>query len=131
MEKLGAVAYPCCMRLDEKARENLPDDTGRDGLPNAASSRAYYAAYLAVADGALRAGLPFSDSSRTYFRHDLLADEAGRWSILDDDGCDVLRHLHGLRIKADYLEDQVDMEEASLAFDAATQLVNRLLPEAG
>ncbi len=125
------------MRLDEKARENLeaaerllPDDADRDALPNAATSRSYYAAYLAVADAALRAGLPFSDSSRTYFRHDLLADEAGRLGILDDNGCDALHLLHGLRIKADYLEDQVDLQEASIAYDSAAQLVTRLLGEA-
>lgn len=125
------------VRLDEKARENLeaaerllPDDAGRDGLLNAAASRAYYAAYLAVADRALGAGLAFTDRDSTYFRHDDLPDDACRWGIIDDDGRDELSHLYALRIKADYLEDQVDLEEATLAHAVAERFVARLVEEA-
>ena len=124
------------MRLDEKARENLeaverllPDDAGRDGLLNAAASRAYYAAYLAVADRALDAGLTFTDREGTYFRHDDLPDDAGRWGILDDDGRDELSHLYALRIKADYLEDQIDLEEATQAHTIAHRFVENLIGE--
>ena len=123
------------MRLNEKAMENLeackrllPDDEfENDCLPNAAAARAYYAAYLAVADRALRNGEYFTASSRDYFRHDTLPQEARRWGILDSDGSEELELLWGLRIKADYQEDQVALDEASQAFDIAEQLVNRLL----
>jgi hypothetical protein len=72
------------MRLDEKARENLEAverlvSTG-DGnclpLSNAAASRAYYAAYLAVADRAQRDGRVFDSARSDYYRHDTLPDHA-------------------------------------------------------
>lgn len=122
------------MRLDEKARENLqaaerllPDDADRDGLLNAAASRAYYAAYLAVADRALRDRVDFTNHEASYYRHDGLPDDALRWGILDEDGRDELTLLYGLRIKADYLEDQVELEEASEAYEAAARMVTNLL----
>lgn len=122
------------MRLDEKAKENLeaaerllPDERGRDGLFNAAASRMYYAAYLAVADRALRAGRGFTDDQRSYFRHDRLARDAQRWGILDGGDAEELEALYSLRIRADYLEDHVDFDEASLAYEGAQRLVSRLL----
>ena len=125
------------MRLDEKARENLeaaerllPDEHERPGLFNAAASRAYYAAYLAVADRALRAGCKFTDRNGTYYRHDRLSNDARGWGILDEEAADALFHLHGLRIKADYAEDQIDVEEATVAYNEATRLVTGLLGEA-
>lgn len=128
------VAYPARVRLDEKAKENLeaaerllPDGVGRDGLLNAAASRSYYAAYLAVADRALRIGVPFTDAGRSYFRHDRLPRDAKSWGVLDAEGAEELEILHSLRIRADYLEDQVELDEASLAHDGAERLVTRLL----
>jgi hypothetical protein len=79
------------MRLDEKAKENLEAverlvSTG-DGrllpLSNAAASRAYYAAYLAVADRAQRDGRGFDSARLEYYRHDTLPGNALGWSILD------------------------------------------------
>ena len=86
--------------FDEKARENvraaarlLPEEVGDgvdeaapfEGLPNAAASRAYYAAYLAIAHRAQHRGLPFtSTSGKEYYRHDSLPDDAARWGIIDD-----------------------------------------------
>lgn len=125
------------MRLEEKAKENLdaaerllPDETGREGLFNAAASRSYYAAYLAVADRALQHGIEFTDDERSYFRHDRLPRDAKAWGILDDEGVEELEILHSLRIRADYLEDQVAVDEAALAYDGAERLVTRLLGEA-
>ena len=125
------------MRLDEKAKENLeaaerllPDEAGREGLFNAAASRSYYAAYLAVADRALQHGVDFTDDERSYFRHDRLPRDAKAWGILDDEGVEDLEILHSLRIRADYLEDQIEVDEASLAYDGAERLVTRLLGEA-
>jgi hypothetical protein len=64
------------VRFDEKARENLeaaerllPDEDGLiDALSNASASRAYYAAYLAIADTARR-----QDRDYTGKRLDLLS----------------------------------------------------------
>ena len=129
------------MRFDEKARENLeaaerllPDDGGaRDALSNAAASRAYYAAYHAVADCAQRTGIPFNDGSREYYQHDRLPNDVLAWGLLDADGCDDLRLLYNRRLKADYYEDLVELEEASEeaseAFDIAHDLVSHLLSE--
>ena len=124
------------MRLDEKAKENLeaaerllPDEQGRHGLFNAAASRMYYAVYLTVADRALRGGRGFTDDGLSYFRHDRLPRDAQRWGILDGDDAEELEILHSLRIRADYLEDQVDFDEASLAYDGAQRLVGRMLGE--
>src|SRR5207244_12324532 len=84
------------MRLDEKARENLEAverllATGTDDvvlpLCNAAASRAYYAAYLAVADRAQRDGRGFVPT-REYYTHDSLPDEAFDWAILNADQSD-------------------------------------------
>ena len=133
----GGVAYVARVRLDEKAKENLeaaerllPDEVGRDGLPNAAASRSYYAAYLAVADRAVRSGVPFTDDGRSYFRHDRLPRDAKSWGILDAESADELEILHSLRIRADYWEDQVELGEASMAYEGAERLVSRLLGEA-
>jgi uncharacterized protein (UPF0332 family) len=122
------------VRLDEKAKENLeaaerllPDEAGREGLFNAAASRMYYAAYLAVADRALQSGVAFTDDRQGYFRHDRLPHDAKSWGILDEDGADVLELLYSLRIRADYLDDQVDFDEASLAYEGAERLVSKLL----
>jgi uncharacterized protein (UPF0332 family) len=131
------VPYLPRVRLDEKARENLeaaerllPDEAGREGLLNAVASRSYYAAYLAVADRALQKGSAFTDAGRSYFRHDRLPRDARSWGILDDEGAEELEILHSLRIRADYLEDQVGFDEASLAYDGAERLVSRMLGEA-
>ena len=49
----GGETLTAMMRL-------LPDEDGREGLHNAAASRAYYAAYLAVAHVAQREGIDFT-----------------------------------------------------------------------
>jgi uncharacterized protein (UPF0332 family) len=125
------------MRFDEKARENLeaaerllPGEDGlAEALSNASVSRAYYAAYLAVADRAQRVNRAFTDRNTTYYRHDTLPDDAYRWRIIGDDHRDDLRWLRDLRIKADYYEDQVTLEEASEALDVAAHLVGVALEE--
>lgn len=122
------------MRFDEKARESLeaverllPDEDGRDPLSNAATSRAYYAAYLAIADEAQRRRRDFTGQRADYYQHDRLADDAVAWGILDHEHGEDLRWLYGLRLKADYFEDQVSLDEASQAFDVAQALVQAAL----
>lgn len=124
--------------LEEKARENLEaatrlagDESGdNDYLPNAAASRAYYAAYLAVAHRAQARGRGFTAEATDYYRHDRLPEDAWRWGILDEDGREVLEWLRNMRIKADYHEDNVDFDEASEAIEQAAVLLERLLAEA-
>jgi hypothetical protein len=123
------------VRFDEKARESLEAadrllSTVQDTelpLHNAAASRAYYAAYQAVADRAQQVGIRFDGSRSDYYRHDTLPYLARDWRILDDDQSDELIFLHGLRVKADYMEDQVGYDEASTAADSARRLVVALL----
>lgn len=117
--------------MDEKAKENIEAverlvSTGTgDDLPlcNAAASRAYYAAYLAVADLAQREGRRFDSTQSEYYRHDTLPENAQRWTILDADLRDDLSWLRDLRVKADYWEDQVSYEEASEAASVAERFV--------
>jgi uncharacterized protein (UPF0332 family) len=124
------------MQLDEKARENLEaverllvrsDDGQIEPLSNAAASRAYYAAYQAVADCAHQQGLSFDSHEPQYYRHDTLPDRAHRWGILDEDSTDDLARLRDLRVKADYYKDMVEYDEASEAQVMARRIVATLL----
>jgi uncharacterized protein (UPF0332 family) len=133
---MAAVYTLLSMRLDEKARESLEaidrllarsDDGQVEPLSNAAASRAYYAAYQAVADCALRDGLDFDSPAPRYYHHDTLPDRVFDWGILDDDSRDGLSRLRDLRVKADYYEDQVHYDEASEAAAMAQRLVTSLL----
>lgn len=125
------------VRFDEKSRENLeaverllPDEDFHEALFNAAASRAYYAAYLAIADRAQQLYRGFTGEKATYYRHDTLADDAVAWGIIDHDLGDRLRWLYTTRIKADYYEDQVTLEEASRALDLARSVVTTVLGDA-
>lgn len=123
------------MEFDEKARESLeavdrllPDDAGdRDCLPNAVANRAYYAAYLAVAHVAQKRSMPFTSGTFDYYRHDTFPTEAARHGILDDAGRDDLDYLRNVRVKADYSEDPVELEEADQVAEIAKRLVGGLL----
>lgn len=137
MVRVHIISYAVHVRFDQKARENieaaerlLPDEDGAlDALSNAAASRAYYAAYLAVADRAQQMLLSFTSREFSYYRHDTLPDDAFIGGIFDDDHRDDLRWLRDLRIKADYYEDQVDIEEASQAITVARDILLVVLME--
>jgi uncharacterized protein (UPF0332 family) len=64
-----------------------------------------------------------------YFRHDSLPSNAVIWHILDEETSEDLAWLRDLRIKADYLEDIVLLEEASQALEVARILVDRACKE--
>ena len=64
-----------------------------------------------------------------YFRHDSLPSDAMIWHILDEDTSEDLAWLRDLRVKADYLEDIVLLEEASQALEVARTLVDRTSKE--
>lgn len=123
------------MEFDAKALENLEaverlqsdEDGVRECLGNAVANRAYYAAYHAVAHLAQARGIQFT-SDKGYYRHDTFADDARRSGILDDEGARALRELYAKRIKADYLADPVEFDEADLAAELAQKLVTKLLP---
>lgn len=132
----GSANLGSRMRLQEKAIENLEAaerliDT-RDGdlepLNNAAASRAYYAAYAAVADRVLRAGRPLP--GKGYFRHDSLPDDAFHHGFLTSELRETLVWLRDLRIKADYEEDQINYEEAALAAERAKALLHAMVGNA-
>lgn len=122
-------------RFDEKARENmeaaerlLPDESGeREALANASAARAYYGAYLAVADRAQQIGHTMTSKDGTWYRHDTLPREARAWGVIGEDDAEILSWLYALRIKADYREDQVSLEEASVAFGEARRIVTAML----
>jgi uncharacterized protein (UPF0332 family) len=120
--------------LDDKARENLEaaerllqDEQGRECLPNAAANRAYYAAYLAVAHVAQRDGVSFT-SPKKYYRHDTLPKVAAEHRLLDHSGAVALRWLYGVRVKADYTDEPVELEDANFAYEKAKLLVENLIP---
>ena len=122
--------------VEEKARENieaaerlLPDEDGRDALPNAAASRAYYAAYLAISYRAMRWGYPFTDRAGLYYRHDTLPDDAIAWGILDRRIAALFRDLYHLRLTADYSSGSASLEQASDAYDVARAIVAGVLKE--
>jgi len=124
------------MRFDEKAKESLEaverlldrsDDGAIEPLSNAAASRAYYAAYQAVADCAQVDRLGFDSRDSNYYRHDTLPERAREWGILSEDASEDLAFLRDLRVKADYFEDMVHYDEASEAQNIALALVTSLL----
>ena len=126
------------MRLVEKAKENFEAvdrllET-RDGdvepLANAAASRAYYAAYQVVVDRVVRTGRQVP-AGAMHYKHDVLPDHAFHFQILTHDLRESLIWLRDLRVKADYLQDQVEYDEASAAYDRAKQIIEAVLaPEA-
>jgi hypothetical protein len=92
-----------------------------------AASRAYYAAYLAIADCAQQAGIEFDSRDVNYYVHYRFPDLAFHRRIISIDERDDLSWLYGLRAKADYAEDQVHIDEASEAADVARRLVQKLV----
>lgn len=122
------------MSLAEKAKENLDAvdrlletaDGDLDALANAAASRAYYAAYQAVVERALQSGLqPLTGA--TYYRHDVLPDHAFHLQLLTYELRESLVWLRDLRVKADYQQDQVEYDEASIASERAKRIVDAML----
>ncbi|MCB9587928.1 MAG: HEPN domain-containing protein [Polyangiaceae bacterium] len=117
------------IRLDEKAQENLEAarhllDREAADLCSASASRAYFAAYLAVADLALQRGHRYPDGN--YFRHNEFPQLARTWRLLTDDQRDDLALIRDRRVKADYTQDFVDVSEASESLEIAESFVGLL-----
>ena len=121
--------------MERKAWENLSAARVlldvEDPCPNAAASRAYYAAYHACWHAMNEAGIPTPEvrPGIYYFLHEPLAHEARRVGVLDDQRSEDLFDLRELRIAADYLEEDVTVEEAREAVEAATVIVRHVLGE--
>ncbi len=121
--------------MERKAWENLAaarvllDD--EDPCPNAAASRAYYAAYHACWYALNALGIPTPEvrPGVYYFLHDPLPYEARRSGVLGDGASQELFDLLELRVAADYLEEDVTVEEAREALEAAAAIVRHVLGE--
>lgn len=125
---------PASMHLMEKAKENfeavdrlLDTKEGElEPLSNAAASRAYYAAYQVVVDHVMRRGHQIP-SGAMHYRHDVLPDHAFHVQVLTRELRESLVWLRDLRVKADYLRDQVEYDEASAASDRAKQIIDAVM----
>jgi uncharacterized protein (UPF0332 family) len=121
--------------MERKAWENLAaarvllDD--EDPCPNAAASRAYYAAYHACWHAMNEAGIPTPEvrPGVYYFQHEPLPYEARRVGILDTQASDVLTGLALMRVTADYLEDELTVEQVRTAVAQAATFIRQLLGE--
>jgi uncharacterized protein (UPF0332 family) len=121
--------------MERKAWENLAAARVllevEEPCPNAAASRAYYAAYHACWQAMNEAGIPTPQvrPGIYYFLHEPLPQEALDVGVLDGQGCDALEWLVQLRVVADYLVEELTVEVASSALELATRFVRRLLGE--
>ena len=121
--------------MERKAWENLAaarvllDD--EDPCPNAAASRAYYAAYHACWFAMNEAGIPTPEvrPGVYYFVHEPLSYETCQAGVLESWAGEWLFELRELRVAADYLEEDVTVDEAREALEAATTIVRHVLGE--
>lgn len=81
--------------------------------PNAAASRAYYAAYLACWFRLSEDGHPVPlHGARRYWRHDTFPNEILKAGIVDEEGSEVVDYLYSQRVIADYYPDDIGPAEA-------------------
>ncbi|REG25199.1 hypothetical protein ATI61_113263 [Archangium gephyra] len=121
--------------MERKAWENLAAARVlldvEDPCPNAAASRAYYAAYHACWHAMNEAGIPTPEvrPGIYYFLHEPLAYEAYRAGVLDDQTSEGLYELVRLRVSADYLEEELTVARAREALEKAMAIVQGVLGE--
>jgi uncharacterized protein (UPF0332 family) len=121
--------------MERKAWENLAAARVllevEDPCPNAAASRAYYAAYHACWQAMNEAGIPTPQvrPGVYYFLHEPLPQDALDVGVLDRDASKVLDWLVDLRVAADYTVDDVTVDLVRQALEAATRFVRCLLGE--
>ena len=119
--------------MKERAYENLKAAAmlakDADVFPNAATTRAYYAAYLACWWQLNQKGerTPVTEDGDEYFPHKKIADLARRRCVLDDDLAEKLDYLRDQRVRADYYPDGVAPAEARAAVADAELLVSHLV----
>ena len=102
-----------------------------NACPNAAASRAYYAAYHACWQAMNEAGIPTPEvrPGVYYFLHEPLLRDAVAAGVLDREASKALDWLAELRVAADYAVDDVTVELVMQALETATRFVRRLLGE--
>ncbi|HYO71130.1 MAG TPA: hypothetical protein VEU33_34120 [Archangium sp.] len=121
--------------MERKAWENLSAARVlldvEDPCPNAAASRAYYAAYHACWHAMNEVGIPTPEvrPGVYYFLHEPLAYEAYSAGVLDDQTSEGLHELVRLRVSADSLEEELTVARAREALEKATAIVQRVLGE--
>lgn len=114
--------------MERKAWENLAAARVlldvEDPCPNAA---AYHACWHAMNE----AGIPTPEvrPGVYYFLHDPLPYEVRRAGVLDAQVSEWLFELIELRVAADYMEEDVTVEEAREALEAAAAIVRHVLGE--
>jgi uncharacterized protein (UPF0332 family) len=121
--------------MERKAWENL--EAARvlleveDPCPNAAASRAYYAAYHACWHGMNDAGIPTPEvrPGVYYFQHEPLPRDAVEAGVLDRQASKELSWLVEVRVVADYFEEELTVELVRRALEKARAFVRRLLGE--
>jgi uncharacterized protein (UPF0332 family) len=121
--------------MERKAWENLAAARvlleTEDPCPNAAASRAYYAAYHATWHAMNEVGVPTPEvrPGVYYFLHEPLPGDAIEVGVLDGQAGKALRWLAQLRVEADYVVDDLTVELVREALEMAASLVRRLLGE--
>lgn len=112
--------------MRQKALENLraAETLVAVPLPNAAATRAYYAAYHACWHTAEHRGHEVPE--RGYWRHDVFPTDMWRWGLLDEDGKEALEQLYEKRVVADHYEDEITHEEAAALTRQASALFHSL-----
>ena len=119
--------------MERKARENLEAArvllTQEDPCTNAATSRAYYAAYQACWSAMNDAGraAPEVRPGVVYFPHSDLPGEAVAAGILTNEQASDLETLAILRSWADYGADDITLEQAAWSVSVAEGLVGFLV----
>lgn len=121
--------------MERKAWENLAAARVlldvEDPCPNAAASRAYYAAYHACWHAMNEVGIstPEVRLGVYYFLHDPLPRDAFEVGVLDLQASKDLGWLAELRVAADYVMDDLTVELVREAVNIAASIVQRLLGE--
>lgn len=117
--------------MERKARENL--EAARqlvdadEPSTNAATSRAYYAAYLACWTLLTDRGIePEETAQGRYFRHKRLPDLVVEEGVLSEAEGRLLAQLEALRVLADYYPEDISKKMAERCVADATHLVRHL-----
>lgn len=120
--------------MEEKARLNLRAAAVlvNAELFDSATSRAYYAVYLAGWSwlAANNQEPPPDAERRWYWPHASFPERLFEWGALrDPDQRDDFEFLRSRRVQADYYVDPISSDEAGEALGLATALVGQLLAE--
>jgi uncharacterized protein (UPF0332 family) len=120
-------------RVERKACENLSAASTlanlEDPCPNAATTRAYYAAYQAVWSKLEENDVPVPEvrPGVEYFKHDEIGPLAQEYQLFDRGLAVLFEDLREARVKADYYADDCTQDEAREYVQNAKVIVESLL----